>query len=171
MARRSTRGHSSAHTGTLLLMAQSAGTLRSSTSAGRACAYRNVLLDRHGSRQSPNLTQVPIKRLWFGTSLRSSALFRDGLTASAWSPTICASIRVLENADAIALDRPTHGIIALVFGIIAAIGVGDWPWFSGRRTVARNFKMVCLPSRSGFCGAFFLSGQSLWGGTLVGSIC
>ena len=85
------------------------------------------------------------------------SLFRDGLTASAWSPTICASIRVLENADAMtALDRPTHGIIALVFGIIAAIGVGDWPWFSGRRTVARNFKMVCLPSRSGFCRAFFV---------------
>jgi hypothetical protein len=103
------------------------------------------------------------------------SLFRDGLTAPAWSPTICASIRVLENADAMtALDRPTHGIIALAFGImillLAAIGVGDWPWFSGRRTVVRNFRMVCLPSRSGFCGAF-LSRQSLWGGTLVGSIC
>ena len=68
-----------------------------------------------------------------------------------------------------ALDRPTHGIIALVFGIMillfAAIGVGDWPWFSGRRTVARNFKMVCLPSRSGFCGAFFVEtvcGMERW---------
>jgi hypothetical protein len=99
------------------------------------------------------------------------SLFRDGLTASAWSPTICASIRVLENADAMtALDRPTHGIIALVFGIIAAIGVGDWPWFSGRRTVARNFKMVCLPSAVA-SAELFLSRQSLWGGTLVGSIC
>jgi hypothetical protein len=28
------------------------------------------------------------------------SLFRDGLTASAWSPTICASMCVLENADA-----------------------------------------------------------------------
>jgi len=103
------------------------------------------------------------------------SLFRDGLTASAWSPTICASIRVLENADAMtALNRPTHGIIALVFGIMillfAAIGVGDWPWFSGRRTVARNFKMVCLPSAVA-SAELFLSRQSLWGGTLVGSIC
>jgi len=48
---------------------------------------------------------------------RNRRLVSGGIPA--WSPTMTA------------LNRPTHGIIALVFGTVmllfAAIGSGDWP--------------------------------------------